>query len=75
MGLKTKKIFLGFIENQFLRWRFTKSQYRGGIVSKRGQLRQFTNLRGCLERKRGFVFFLGGGGLTPMRTTNLGMSI
>ena len=44
-------------------------------MSKRGQLRQFTNLRGCLERKRGFVFFLGGGGLTPMRTTNLGMSI
>ena len=46
-----------------------KNQYRGGRLSKKGELGLFTDLRGDLARKMGVVFLRAVE--TPMHTMDL----
>ena len=68
--MKDEKLqyFWGSRKNSSFRG-FTKNEYVRGLLPKKGGLRQFTDLRGCLARKRERGAFEGWWGVdTPMHT-------
>ena len=58
---------MGSLKNLTFKGRFTRNQYRGGRLPKKGELGLFADLRRIGKKERGGDF-AGGGVETPMPT-------